>query len=507
VAALLAAAVQAAPGAGRALAFPAAPVDSGRDPRSVVALTVTYQGWDADRPWARTRPAVRQASAVVVEGPWLLTTAQMVADATFIQADKFGRSTRSHPRVQFVDREVDLALLAVDDPGFFADLRPAPLASRTPVEGTLRSVRWREQQLEAAASRVKRVLIETSSYGRLEHPFLWVQTDLDGGGWAEPVFTDGKLVGLTVSQSEQRARVIPVEILARFLERARDPGTYPAFPVLGAMWQVNTDPALAAWLGQREDPRGVLIRQIPWGSSGCGVLKSWDILLSIDGRPIDAEGFFTHPHFGQLRFPAIYVMDRVAGDTVPLQVLRQGRVIDLEMTLRASPIEQDLVPARAAAAPPAYLIAGGLIFIELDVDYLRTWGRDWPSKAPLRLIGRYHLDQLAQRPARRRIVLLKSVLPSEYNIGYQDLEDQVVEAINGLPIDSIADVDEALRRPEGEFQRIVLSPDSVRREIILDAAGLEEATAGILEDYRIPAAVRLPAPLATDPPVDCPGDF
>jgi len=491
-------------------AAPIAAAESPRDepyPRSVVAITVTYQGWDEDRPWARTRPAVRQASAVFVEGPWLLTTAQVVADATFIQADKFGRSSRAHPRVHFMDREADLALLAVDDPAFFEDLRPAPLAAHTPLEGTLRSVRWRDQQLESAASRVKRMLVEASSYGRLEHPFLWLQTDLDGGGWAEPVFLDGRLVGLTVSQNEQRARVIPVEMLARFLERARRPESYPAFPILGAMWQVNTDPSVTAWLGQRGNPRGILIRQIPWGSSGCGVLKPWDILLSIDGKAIDAEGFFTHPRYGQLRFPAIFVMDHVAGDVVPVQVLRQGQVTDLTLTLRAYPVETDLVPARGGPDPPPYLVAGGLVFIDLDVDYLRTWGRDWPSKAPLRLIGRYHLDQLAQTTGRRRIVLLKSVLPSGYAIGYEGLEDQPVETINGLPIDSIADVDDALRRPEGEFHTIVLSRDSVRREIVLDAAGLEAATAHILEDYRIPAAKRLPASPLPEPPVACPGDF
>ncbi len=483
--------------------------ESPRDPyaRSVVAITVTSQGWDEDRPWAKSRPAMRQASGVVVEGSWILTTAQVVADANFIQADKFGRSSRTHPRVHFVDREADLALLTVDEPEFFADLKPVPLAAHTPVEGTLRTVRWRDQQLESAATRIKRILVEASSYGRLEHPFLWVQTDLDGGGWAEPVFLDGRLVGLTVSQNEQRARVIPVEMLARFLERASRPEAYPAFPILGAMWQVNTDPSVTAWLGQQGEPRGILIRQIPWGSSGCGVLKPWDILLSIDGRAIDAEGFFADPRHGQLRFPAIYVLGRVAGDVVPIQVLRKGKVTDLMLTLRAFPVESDLVPARGGPDPPAYLVAGGLVFIDLDVDYLRTWGRDWPSKAPLQLLGRYHLDQLAQTPGRRRIVLLKAVLPSEYSIGYEGLEDQPVETINGLPIDSIADVDEALRRPEGGFHTIVLARDSVRREIVLDAAGLEAATAQILEDYRIPAAKRLPVTPLPDPRVVCPGDF
>jgi hypothetical protein len=473
---------------------------------NVVSLSVTYQSWNEDRPWAKTRPGVRTTSAVVVEGPRLLTTAQMVEDATFIQADKFGRSSRAHPRVFFVDREVDLALLAVDDPAFFADLKAAPLAEHTPTEGTLRSVRWRDQQLESAASRVKGFQVEESSLGHVEHPFLTVQTDLNAGGWAEPVFSDGRLVGITVSQNEQRGRVIPIEIVARFLEKASHPGTYRPFPVFGTLWQINTDPAVAAWLGQSGEPRGIVIRQVPWGSSGCGVLKPWDILLSIDGRPIDSEGYFAHPRFGQLRFPAIFVVDRVPGDVVAIQVLRGRRVIDLSMPLRAYPAAQALIPSQSGPEPPPYLVAGGLVFRELTADYLRTWGNEWPSDAPLRLIGLYNIERFAQAPERRRIILLKSVLPSSYTIGYYGLEDLPVEAVNGQAVDSLEDVVEALRHPAGGLHTIVLAPNGYRREIVLGAEGMEAATAQIVEEFHVPEAVRLSASLPSDPGPPCPGD-
>jgi hypothetical protein len=473
---------------------------------NVVSLSVTYQSWNEDRPWDKTRPGVRTTSAVVVEGPRLLTTAQMVEDATFIQADKFGRSSRAHPRVLFVDREVDLALLAVDDPAFFADLKAAPLAEHTPTEGTLRSVRWRDQQLESAASRVKGFQVEESGLGHVEHPFLTVQTDLNAGGWAEPVFSDGRLVGITVSQNEQRGRVIPIEIVARFLEKASHPGTYRPFPVFGTLWQINTDPAVAAWLGQSGEPRGILIRQVPWGSSGCGVLKPWDILLSIDGRPIDSEGYFAHPRFGQLRFPAIFVVDRVPGDVVAIQVLRSRRIIDLKMLLRAYPATQALIPSQSGPEPPSYLVAGGLVFRELTADYLRTWGAEWPSDAPLRLIGLYNIERFAQTPERRRIILLKSVFPSSYTIGYHELEDLPVEAVNGQAVDSLEDVVEALRRPAGGLHTIVLKPNGYRREIVLDAEGMEAATAQIMEEFHVPQAVRLSASLPADPGPPCPGD-
>ena len=40
--------------------------------------------------------------------------------------------------------------------------------------------------------------------------FVLVTTDISGGGWGEPVFSDGSLVGLSASQSDQSARIIAV---------------------------------------------------------------------------------------------------------------------------------------------------------------------------------------------------------------------------------------------------------------------------------------------------------
>jgi hypothetical protein len=89
------------------------------------------------------------------------------------------------------------------------------------------------------------------------------------------------------------------------------------------------------------------------------------------------------------------------------------------------------------------------------------------------------------------------VLPSAYNLGYSDLEILPVARINGRDIGSIADVDEAFRHPEGEFHRIVLEPNPVRSEVVLDAATFEKETLAILDEYRIPQRVRLPE---TPPP-------
>ena len=474
--------------------------------RSVVGLSVTFQTWNADRPWSKKKPGHRDAAAVLVGDGQLLTTAQIVADATFMQISTFGRAQASEVRVAYIDRDINLALLTVDDPSVLSGLQPVTLAEQTPTSGVVRSVRWRGQQLESAASRITRFVVERSVYSRVEHAFLHLRTDLTGGGWAEPVFDDDELVGLVVSQSGENSRAIPVSVLRAFTEGIAKPGPYRSLPSLGILWQVNRDPAVATFLGQDGDPSGILVRQVPWGSSACGVLKARDILLELDDEPIDTEGYFSHPDLGQLKFNHLLSEHHRNGDVVPVKVLRDGKVLDLKMTLRGYPEALDLIPSSSPGAPP-YMVAGGLLLRELDFPYLATWGKDWSKAAPIPLLTRYYFGQEAQTPEHRRTVVLTGVLPSPYNIGYQNLRDEIVERINGHVVGGILDVVEALKTPLNGFHVLELSRDSSRGEIVLDAGAFDAATAEIIETYRVPAAVRLPEFAAPPGGGDCAGEF
>lgn len=483
---------------------------NGRDgyERSVVSLAITAQSWDGVRPWTKRTPITRRGSAVVVatpRGPLILTTAQMLAEATLIRLETFGRDADSTPQIVLVDPTVDLALLSADEKGL-RGIEPVALAEQTPTDRVLSTARWLDQQLETAASRIQRFQVEEGYFGGVEHVYLLAQTDISGGGWAEPVFDGNRLVGLTANQDErQRARIIPAEILSAFVRRASDPGGYAGFPGWSVAWQDKADPATSAYFGQSGPPRGVLIRQVPCGGTGSGVLQPRDILLEVEGHPIQGDGTYVHPRLGQVHFTHILQEGHEVGDTVRVRVLRDRQPVELGLTLHKAALDVDLVPAYLFGQPPAYLVAGGLIFRELDVEYLRLWGGDWRREAPAELVTRYTIDRFEQAPHRRRIILLSSVLPAPYNIGYQDLRNLAVESINGRPIDSIPDVAEALGQPKAGFHVIRFGPTAPRREIVLDASRLESAGREILDHYDIPEAYRPPAeltPLAGDCPAE-----
>ncbi len=489
------------------LGSPAWPAADSRAPyeRCVVGLNVTFQAWDQDRPWAKKKPENRRAYGVLVAENRVLTTADILERATLVQVEAMGRSRQGLPKIIRLDRTVNLALLSIEDVRV-TGLEPAQVAARTPSSGTLRTVRWRGQQLEAAASRVIRFSVERTETGLTHHAFLRMRTDMAGGGWSEPVFDDGALVGLTVAQNGDESRAIPAEIIDAFLRRDAASGQPPGFTTLGVNWQLNEEDAVRGYLGLTGEPRGIVIRQVPWGSSGCGVLKPRDILLEIDGEPLDAEGNYAHRWLGRIGFNHLLAERFSPGQTVKLRVHRDGREQELSMTARTYPSGLEFIPMHQEAPPP-YLIAGGLVVRELDVPYLRTWGKEWAKDAPDRLLSRYYFHGGNQTRELRRSVLVSSVLPAAYNIGYHDLRDVVIERINGRTIGRIEDVAEALEAPVKDVHVFNLATESVISQIVLDAGSFAEATAAIVKEYGIPSARRPRAEPLPEGAGDCPGDY
>ncbi len=461
--------------------------------RGVVGLVVSYQEYDADRPWAKRKPATRWAQAAVVPGGLLLTSAQMVAGATLVEVEREGRPPRAVARVVHQDREMNLALLAVDAPGFVDALEPLPFAPSTPTTGALTTIRWSNQQFELATLRIKRFSVAEVWYGRQRHAFLLGRCDLPDGGWAEPVVDEeDRLVGLTTGQNEHTAWVVPVEVLRAYVARATDPGGYQGFAAIRFPWQWTMDPTLARWLGLGDEPRGVMIRSVPRGSTGDGALRARDVLLTLDGHAIDSRGYYAHPRWGWIEFTQLAVEDRRVGDVVRATVLRDGAEVEVSFPLRPYPCEIDLVPPRRGDDPPPYAIVGGLVFLELDGDYLRTWGNEWWTRAPTRLVAAQQLLEGAQDTGRRRLVVLSLVLPSRWAIGYQSCRDLLVASIDGRSIDGIGDVVAAFAEAQGPRVRVVFHPNEDRADIVVDTADLAEITERILRDYGIPAAHRLP---------------
>jgi len=457
----------------------------------VITLSVTYQTYNQHNPWVKNKPLTRTAQAVVIDDSKILTTASMVADATLIQAKKHGKSQKFSARIIQKDMELNLALLTVDKKGFYDDLSPASLARTLITQGNIKSVRWKDRQLEISTSRINRIeVLRPGNTRSVEYAVIRATTDLSSGGMAEPVFIDGELLGLTVSQSNQLASILPAELILSYLKAVKQ-DEYPGFATMGIGWQYHRDPAVASWLGQKGDIQGVLIRNVAYGETGDDVLQPKDVLLEIDGHVIDTDGYYTHPVYGQLRYTNILSDGHMIGDKLPIKVFRDRMVLDLEMELKGFPADIRLIPYRRSDHSPPYLVAGGFVFRELDYNYLRSAGKNWRSRTDLRLVTYWDLERGAQSPDRKRIIILSKVLPDSYNIGYHNLRDLVVKQVNGYEINSIHDLEKAFSHPDEGFHTIIFRSNFTRNRVVLDSADFERSTERIMNTYNIPDRIRL----------------
>jgi hypothetical protein len=461
---------------------------AGHYENQVVSLSVTWQSYNTYRPWDKNKPGHRTAQAIVVGDTMLLTTAHAVTNATFIQVKKHGKPSQTAAQIYHMDREINLALLTVSAPEFFDDLEAVSLSQRVVSGGEAQSVRWKKRQLEVAQTRLGRVEVVASRTGYVQHAVLKGTTDLSGASAVDPVFMDDNLIGLTVYNAKGMVEILPSHTLTAYCKMAKS-GDYRGFATLsGLSYQGQNDETVAKWLGLQGPPRGILVRNSPYGETGHTVLKPLDLVLSMDGHAIDSHGYYRHPRYGQLHFFNIITERHMIGDRVKVSLLRAGKLVEVEMPLLGFPLKKRLIPYWRSDYTPSYLVAGGLVFRELDYNYLRGRGNNWRSKANTRLVLAWDLDRFNQSPERRRIIILSHVLPDTYNIGYHDLRDLIVHKVNGLPVNSMAQLKEAFEHPLDIFHIIEFQKNYTRDKVVLDAGVYEAATQRILENYNVPKA-------------------
>ena len=207
-----------------------------------------------------------------------------------------------------------------------------------------------------------------------------------------PAIKEGKLLGLLSSYNskDQIIDIIAPEIITAFMKDASD-GDYKGFPSLGISINSTVDPNFRLWLKIPEDVGGLYVTNVRKDSSAekAGILKG-DVLLSIEGKSISRRGYYEDEQYGQLFWSHLIRGTHVVGDSVKITVLREGEQKELTATLTRP--GKKLIPAHMIDQAPNYLVKGGFIFQELSATYLKAFGKDWQSTAPLNLLDALSLS-------------------------------------------------------------------------------------------------------------------
>jgi serine protease Do len=312
-----------------------------------------------------------------------------------------------------VASELDLALLKVDRSG----LTPLPIGDYDAVrQGQLVFAFGSPAGMQNSMS--MGVVSAVARQPNPDNPLVYVQTDapINPGNSGGPlVNVAGELVGINtfiVSQSggsEGLGFAIPAALVQMAYPRLKQYGHLHR-GTLGITFQTIT-PLLAAGLGLTDDSGVIVSDVIPGGPADAADIQVQDIIVSIDGRPVDS-----------LPFLGFRLFTHGAGEPVTLE-LRRGN----------SRLTREVLPVEAPHA----------------IDQMGELADPASSTVPrLGVMGLEVHDGLAGgQPVARRIatgIMVAARFPAPATVDISLTAGDVIHAVNRQPVSSLADLNLAL---------------------------------------------------------------
>lgn len=462
--------------AGLLVAAPASHCATSDPTSSLVYVAATSQRHRFTTPWEKSPPARKRGLGVVIGKNRVIVTAEITADATFIEFERPSNGKKATAKVVARDYECNLALLETADPAgdFLADMTPleldAPAKAGDPLDV------WQlEDDGSPVITRGTLARVETGAYFLPDRTFLRYafkgSLQNKAGSFIIPAVRNHKLTGLLLgyNANEQMADILPSPVIRRFLDDLAD-GEFTGFPSLGVRIARTTDEQLRGWLGLPDAVGGVFLSKVEkGGSADRSGLKESDVLLALDGHAIDRRGYYNDPEFGVLNFSHIITGRKKTGDTVDAKVWRNKAEVTVPITLTRREAGDYLVDPWIFDRGPRYLVIGGLVFTELSRPYLQSF-KDWEKNAPTTLRhAEANQDEFAD--GRKKLVILCYAIPTPVNVGYEKISSRIIKEVNGKAIGSIRDLHGALMKPiDGRHAITTTDDDPV---IYLDAAMTE----------------------------------
>jgi hypothetical protein len=465
--------------------------DASKAASAVIRVTVTGQGYAFHRPWQQRRPTRQNGIGVIVPHGRVLVTAMLVANHRYIELEAADTQRKGRAEVEVVDYEANLALLKPVDDAFLAGREPLQLCE--PLASGQRLNIWQvKPDGDVVPSEARITSIELSAFSQ-ENYFLTYRLNgsLQYGfnNLTLPAVKGDRLAGLVLRYDAggQTIEVISTSVIRHFLADAED-GRYQGFPRAGFHYGPTMDPQLRRYIDLKENQTGIYVQKvIKGGPADRAGLRAGDVIARVGDFPISNTGQYKHPLYGKTSLIHLIRTTYFVGESIPVQVYRSGRTLNLAITADHRRPDQYLIPPYIIDKAPDYLIVGGLVFQELSVSYLLEYGKDWASQAPIDLVY-YQQNQeyinSDQRDQREKIVIISNVIPTPYSIGYEDLNDLVVLRVNGQIIGRLADVGAALKKPVNGFHKIEVEQSPGL--LFLDPKQIDTIHRIIQERYRIP---------------------
>src|SRR3982751_5886132 len=314
-----------APPAPVIVAQPARP--NGPIQKSLVRITATEVEPDYRAPWNSGGVQRGIGAGFVIEGNRIMTNAHVVSNSRYLTVERDGDPNKYPATVLFVAHDCDLALLKVSSPDFFKNMLPLTFGGIPELESTVSAYGYPlgGERMSVTTGIVSRIDFQLYTHSSVDsHLAIQISAQINPGNSGGPVMQDAKVVGVAFQGysgdvAQGVAYMIPTPVIRRFLKDIED-GHYDRYVDLAITYTKLQNPAQRRFLGLTDDDRGVLVSSVVAAGPSDGVLKSGDVLLSIEGHPIASDA---NVELDGERAQFEEVVERkFKGDSVKLEVLR-----------------------------------------------------------------------------------------------------------------------------------------------------------------------------------------
>jgi len=465
----------------------ASPLSAAEPSASMVRISTTSQQPDYNSPWSPGALGQGVGAGFVISGKRIMTNAHVVGNATFISVLREGDPNPWEARVLHVAHDCDLAILGVYDEAFFDGTKPLEFGGLPALESEVSVYGYPigGDRLSVTRGIVSRIDFTLYSHSDVDsHLAIQIDAAINPGNSGGPVMQDGKVVGVAFQGfrgdvAQNVGYMIPTPVVRRFLQDIED-GSYDRYMDIAATYFPLLNPAQRSALGLADTDGGVLVGTVFDGGASDGKLRPGDVILSVDGRKIFADGKIELD--GDRVEMAEAFERKFKGDKAELEILRDGKKEKTTLELvRPWPFEMQ---AHAYDKRPRYVVVGGLVFQPLDRDLLDT-------RKDLRTRLRYFFDNFVSDHLYRQhpeVIVLSEVLRDPANTYARPFTDNIVSKINGKDIRTLQDVAAAFAE-DHEFHVVELLGEG--RPVVLERAALPEAEERIKQRYGVIQAQNL----------------
>jgi len=447
------------------------------------SLDVDYQ-----TPWNPATPGGGSGTGFLIGPNLFMTNAHVVSDASRLNIRKVGDPTPYRARVKHIAHDCDLALLELIKPAkAFQSVKPLTISDQVPkLDTTVKVVGFPigGERISVTRGVVSRVDYQEYSHSGVDqHLAIQIDAAINPGNSGGPVLQGTEVIGVAFQGysgdvAQNTGYMIPTPVMHRFIKDVED-GKYDRYVDLSIAHFELLNPAQRAALKVPEEDIGVLVSHVDEDGSCGGVIHPGDVLLAIEGHPIKSNGSIDID--GEQMEMAEVVERKFAGDKLKLRVWCEGKVRENEITLKS--VDHYLMQANKYEQRPQYVLFAGLVFQPMDAPLMAAVNAT-------NLRTRYYFQYFSQdalHEDRPQPVVFTSVLPDSINAYTREYAGQLVDEINGIKIQRLRDVDEALKKePAGGFITIKLIGEG--RPLVLDAKEAAGAQKRILEKYNVEQA-------------------